>query len=269
MTAAPLRVLIADDEPLARERLRDLLAARDDVTLVAECEGGADAVAAIRAQKPDLALLDVQMPDPDGVGVLEALDPEERPAVVFVTAHDRYALRAFDLHAIDFLLKPFSDERFDEALARAADRLRRGERTSISARQLAHLRPPDDDAADGEADDPDDQSRLDRIAVRIGSRWRIVEAEEIDWIEGAGVYARLVVGDRTFLIRTSLAALEQRLDSERFVRIHRSTIARLDRVREVQGHAHGEYVLVLRDGTRLKVSRTYSERVRAYLERIT
>ncbi len=269
--ARPLRVLIADDEPLARERLRDLLAARDDVTLVAECADGAEAVAAIRAHRPDLALLDVQMPEPDGVGVLEALAPEERPAVVFVTAHDRYALRAFDLHAIDYLLKPFSDDRFDEALGRAADRLSRGEHDAFSPRQLAHMRPPADDQADGEADPDagDDTGRLDRVAVRIGSRWRIVEADEIDWIEGAGVYARLVVGERTFLLRTSLAELERRLDPERFVRIHRSTIARLDRVREVLGHAHGEYVLVLRDGTRLKVSRTYSERVRSFLERIT
>ncbi|MEM6328543.1 MAG: LytTR family DNA-binding domain-containing protein [Bacteroidota bacterium] len=271
----PLRVLIADDEPLARERLRELLTTREDAEAIGEARNGTEAVQIVREQREagapvDLLLLDVEMPELNGLGALDALDADERPAVVFVTAYDRYALRAFDLHALDYLLKPFDDERFHAALDRARDALRRGEAASLTQRLLALLRqddgaPAEVSRADAEEDSSDD-APLTRLAIRTGSRYHLVEVDEIDWIEGAGVYARLIVGDKAHLLRTPLAELERRLDPERFVRIHRSTIVNLDRVREARGHAHGEYVLGLRDGTRLKVSRTYSDRIRAFLD---
>ncbi|MEM1055563.1 MAG: LytTR family DNA-binding domain-containing protein [Bacteroidota bacterium] len=277
--SAPLRVLIADDEPLARERLRELVAMRDDAEPVGEARNGTEAVEAVRQAREagasvDLLLLDVEMPELDGLAALDALEPEERPAVVFVTAYDRYALRAFDLHALDYLLKPFDDERFHAALDRARDALRRGEAAALTQRLLALLRQADGapaevtraDADGEEAQAEDSEAPLTRLAIRTGSRYDLVEVDEIDWIEGAGVYARLVVGDKAHLLRTPLAELERRLDAGRFVRIHRSTIVNLDRVREARGHAHGEYVLGLRDGTRLKVSRTYSDRIRAFLD---
>lgn len=259
-------MIIVDDEPLARERLRELVEERTDVTLVAEARNGQEAVVAVRCDHPDLLLLDVQMPELDGFGVLEALTSNERPSVVFVTAYDRYALRAFDVHALDYLLKPFDDARFHAALDRAVERHRQGGSAALTARLLALLRriDPDETPADLKPDDP-----LDRIAVRTSSRWHLIEINDIDWIEGSGVYARLVVGEKSYLLRTSLSDLENRLDSDRFSRIHRSTIVQLDRVREVRPHAHGEFVLVLKDGTRLKVSRTYSDRIRTYLDRLS
>ncbi len=273
----PLRVGIADDEPLARERLRTLLDGRDDVALVAEARHGQEAVDAVRdAQRAgaplDLLLLDVEMPVLDGLGAVAALAADERPAIVFVTAYDRYAVQAFELHALDYVLKPFEDDRFHDALDRAAERRRGGDEDALSERTLSLLRPPDDEApadfepeparapAAGEAPE-----RLRRVAVRTGDRFHLVDAEDIDWIEGAGVYVRLVAGEKSHLLRTNLADFERRLDPATFLRIHRSSIVNLDRVREVRLRPHGEYVLVLEDGTRLKVSRTYSDRVRAYL----
>ena len=276
----PLRVVIVDDEPLARERIRELLSARDDVETVGEARNGSEMVELVRSLRSgdgaaDLALLDVEMPEMDGLDALDALDPDERPAIVFVTAYDRYALRAFDLHALDYLLKPFDDERFHEALDRVRDAVRHGEAAALTERLLALLRQgPHETPA--EVSDPEDDGNgeeepppLRRLAIRTGTRYHLVEVDEIDWIEGAGVYARLVVGDKAHLLRTPLAELERRLDPTRFVRIHRSTIVNLDRVREARGHAHGEYILGLRDGTRLKVSRTYSDRIRAFLDGLT
>ncbi len=277
-----LRVLVADDEPLARERLRELLGTRDDAEAVGEARNGREAIDAIRELRDkgtpaDLVLLDVEMPELDGFATLDELTPEERPAVVFVTAYDRYALRAFDLHALDYLLKPFNDARFHDAMDRARDSVRRGEAAALTQRLLALLRQSDGEAAevsratleasgDGDPAPEDTDALLTRLAIRTGSRYHLVEVDEIDWIEGAGVYARLIVGDKAHLLRTPLAELERKLDPTRFVRIHRSTIVNLDRVREARGHAHGEYVLGLRDGTKLKVSRTYSDRIRAFLD---
>ena len=192
---------------------------------------------------------------------------------MFVTAYDRYAVQAFDLHAVDYVLKPVEDDRFHAALNRAVERRRGGDTGGLSARLLALLRQADDEPAPG-ADEPpaldaDAERPLHRVAVQSGGRYHLVDVDEVDWIEGAGVYAKLVLGDKAHLVRTTLASLEERLDSTRFVRVHRSTIANLDRVREVHPASHGEYVLLLADGTRLKVSRTYADRVRDYLDRLT
>ena len=279
MPPPALRAALADDEPLARERLRGLLADRDDVALVAEAASGRALLDAVDDARRDgvpvgLVLLDVQMPAPDGIAVAEALQalPEaDRPAVVFVTAYDRFAVQAFELHALDYVLKPVEDGRFHEALDRAVARRREGETDALSARLLALLR---DRGAGEPADLPEAAAEagagpLRRVAVQSGGRYHLVDVDDVDWIEGAGVYAKLVVGDRAHLVRTTLASLEDRLDGARFVRVHRSTIANLDRVREVHSHAHGEFVLLLADGTRLKVSRTYADRVRAYLDRLS
>ena len=280
--ATPLRVIIADDEPLARERVEELLAERPDARLVAACRNGREAVDAVRAARAagapaDLLLLDVEMPELDGLGALAELSADERPAVVFVTAYDRYALQAFDLHALDYLLKPFDDDRFGQAIDRAREAAGRGEEDALSQRLIKLLQearfggqepaevaapdaaPTGTPAADGPAS---------RLAVRLGNRWRLIDPDEIDWVEGAGVYARLVIGEKGYLLRTSLADLEERLDPARFVRIHRSTIVNFDRVVEVRPRTHGEYLLVLSGGGRLKVSRSYSDRVRALLDRL-
>ena len=283
--SAPLRVALADDEPLARERLRALVAARSDILLVGEARNGTEALEVVRSAREDgepldLLLLDVQMPGADGLEVAEALsrEPESvRPAVVFVTAFDRYAVRAFDLHALDYVLKPVEDDRFHDALDRAVARRRSGESDPLSRRLLALIREASDSARGAEVPSPasPDNPRprqerpLRRIAVQSAGRYHLVDTRTIDWIEGAGVYVKIVIGDKTHLLRTTLADLEDRLDEERFVRIHRSTIANLDRVREVRPRSHGEYALLLDDGTRLKVSRTYSDRIRSYLERLS
>ena len=250
-----LRAAIVDDEPFARQRLKGLLQASGDVEVVAVCRDGKSAVEEIVATRPELVFLDVQMPGRDGFAVLEALleqlDPV--PLIVFVTAHDEHAVRAFEAQALDYLVKPFDDERFAATMHRARRRLRqeRLDAASGKLRALLDAAPPTEDAlavAEGE--------RLDRIALKVRDRTRFVRAEEVDWIEADRVYARLHLGKQSFLIRFAMHELERRLDPRRFVRIHRSTIVNLDRVREVQELFRGEFELLLHDGTRLKLSRS-------------
>jgi two-component system LytT family response regulator len=243
------QVLIVDDEPLARERLRQLVEAEPGLELAGECANGREAVAAVRNARPDLLFLDVQMPELDGFGVLEELGGERLPAVIFVTAHDRFALRAFEVHAVDYLLKPFDKERFQTALRRALDRLKRDDGTL--ARQLsalvADLRPP--------AKSPE------RLAVKTAGRVLMLKLDEIDWIESADNYVSLHVGNQEHLHRETMSALEGRLPAEKFLRISRSTIVNVDRIKELQPLFHGEYVVILRNGTRLTLSRTYRDRL--------
>ena len=249
-----LRVLIVDDEPLARERLRVLLRDAPEVQVVGECGDGRRALAAIRRRRPDLLFLDVQMPELDGFAVLRALDPTELPAVIFVTAYDRYALRAFEVHALDYLLKPFDRERFHRALARARTQIERDRRGTLDARLLALL----EDLRPG-------RKRLERLVVKDGGRVFFLRAEEIDWVEAQGNYARLHIGRETHLVRETMARLEAGLDPKQFARIHRSTIVNLERVRELLPDFHGDSVVVLRDATRLTLSRGYRERFRELL----
>lgn len=244
-----VRVLIVDDEPLVRRGLVSLLAEEPGIEVIGEARSGTEAVTQIRNTRPDLVFLDVQMPGLDGLGVLSTLEPDERPAVVFVTAFDQYAVRAFDLHAVDYLLKPFDDERFRTALARVRSRLQAGavtrEREALNA-LLAELR--------GTPAGPD------RLAVREQGQIVLVPVDEIDWIEAADNYVRLHRGKQYHLLRESLNRLEETLDRRRFARIHRSAMVNLARVRALEPAPGGEYDVILTDGRRLTLSRGYRDR---------
>ena len=197
--------------------------------------------------------------------VVAEIGPEHMPATIFVTAYDQYALKAFEVAALDYLVKPFDDERFEQAVGRAQAQLRHGTIEGISHRLLTLLRDlssqPAAPPADPEPPPPERKDRLDRLAVRAGNRWHVVDAQDIDWIEGAGVYVRLHVGKKSHLLRETLTNLEQQLDPDHFVRIHRSTIVNVERVRELKSYFHGEYIVYLNDGTQLKLSRSYREKL--------
>jgi two-component system LytT family response regulator len=230
-----IRTLIVDDEPLGRRRLRELLEDDPDVTVVGECADGAEALAALRARPCDLVFLDVEMPGLSGLEVARQLGSRPLPAIVFVTAHANYALPAFEVRAVDFLLKPFDRARFQKTMEWAKDQLARG----------------------GEAPPRPAGKPLERITIKSGGRIYFVKAEDIDWVEAAGNYLRLHVGAETHLLRETLGNLEARLDPNRFWRIHRSTVVNVDRVQELQPLFHGDYAVILRDGTQLTLSRSY------------
>jgi two-component system, LytTR family, response regulator len=249
-----IRTVIVDDEPLARTRIRSLLEREPDVVIVGECADGRQAVNDLRQLEPDLVFLDVQMPALDGFDVLEALDNERLPAVIFVTAHDRYALRAFEVHALDYLLKPFDRERFQKALERVRNQLEHAETAASRQRLLALLE--DVQAA---------RKPLQRVVIKSEGRVFFVRVEDIDWIEAAGNYLRLHVGRETHLLRETMNGLEGRLDPAQFVRIHRSTMVQFDRIRELQPWFHGDYRVLLRDGTELTLSRGYRQKLQELL----
>ena len=249
-----LRIVLADDEPLVRERLRALVAARADCALVAECADGAEAVDVIEREQPNLALLDVQMPELDGFEVLDALAEDRRPAVIFVTAYDEYAVRAFEVNAVDYLLKPIERSRFDAAIDRVA---RRGTRAGTGH--------PDEGLRALLDELRRKRGYATRLVVRDGSRVSFVPAADIDWIDASGNYARLHAGSRAHLLRETLKSLEARLDPERFVRVHRSAIVNIERITAMEPYFHGEYVLTLRDGTKVTSSRTCSGRLKEML----
>ena len=259
MTGAegPLTVVVVDDEPLARRRLARLLKKDPAIDVVAQCAGGRAAVDEIRQHRPDLVFLDIQMPDLDGFAVVEAIGPAQMPAVVFVTAYDEYALRAFDVHAVDYLLKPYDEERFETALARARSRVegRDPARGHEEARLRALLR--EMVAAAGNA--PSRARYAERLAVRSSESTRILQVGEVDWFETYGNYVRVHVGRATYLIRTTATQLMEELDPHRFARIHRRYLVNLDRVVEIQPWFGGDAVVVLRDGTKLRLSRFYKE----------
>ncbi len=252
-----IRAVVADDEPLARRGIRQLLERHADVLVVAEARDGREALAALRAHEPDLLFLDVQMPELDGFEVLRRRGPAAMPAVVFVTAYDAFAVRAFDAHALDYLVKPVQEARFAEALARVRARLRAGEAEAL-ARRLERLLA----ARDAE-------TARQRLLVPTAAGELLLDAVEIDWIEAEDYYAAIHVHGRRHLIRESLASLEQRLDERRFVRAHRSALVNVERIRELCADGAGETVLVLRDGTRVPVSRRRRERVQATLRQLT
>jgi two-component system LytT family response regulator len=244
-----VRTLIVDDESLARERLRQLLLAEPEIELLGECADGNEAVAALREKKPDLVFLDIQMPELDGFGVLEAIGSEMTPVIVFVTAYDKFALRAFEVHAADYLLKPFDRERFQTALRRALERVKHRD-SDVQQKQtalLTELRPP--------------AKMPERLAVKSGGRVVFVKVSDIDWIEAAHNYVELHVGKESHLLRETLNAIEARLSPEKFARISRSAIVNIERVKELQPLFHGEYTVTLQNGTRVTLSRRYRDKL--------
>ena len=250
------RVVIADDEPLARQRLRLLLADEPWIELVAECPDAPATIAAIEQFRPDLVFLDVQMPGGSGFDVIEAIGADRMPLVVFVTAFDRYALRAFDVHALDYLLKPFDRERFREALARAREHVERRANGNLEERLLALV-----------SDLKPGPQPLGRFAIKSAGRVFFVRADEIEWIEAAGNYVKLHVGPEAHLFRETMNAIEAKLDPGIFVRIHRSHIVNIERVRELQPWFNGEYVVFLTSGARLTLSRGYREKLQERMGR--
>jgi two-component system LytT family response regulator len=246
------RVLVVDDEPLARRGIVSRLQPYSQFEIIGECANGEDALNAIAEHHPDLVFLDVQMPEMDGFEMLDHVPPEERPAVIFLTAFDQYALRAFEVHATDYLLKPIDDVRFTEAVERVQRTLQMERDTSLSERLESLLSDLHAKRAPGNSQ---------RFAIRNGRRVFFVTANEVEWIEAQGDYAALHVNGKTHLLREPLHILERRLDPASFVRIHRSTIVRLDRIAEMQALANRDCLLRLKDGTTLRVSRSYSDRL--------
>jgi two-component system, LytTR family, response regulator len=233
-----IRTLIVDDEPLARSNLAVLLRLDPEIEIVSECGSGVEALVEIRSAKPDLVFLDIQMPECDGFDVLELLGRDLPPAIVFVTAYDQYAVRAFEAGALDYLLKPFDNARFDRALGRAKQRMMRGK---------------------------DLPRKLERWAIKSAGQVSFVRIAEIDWIEAADYYSCLHVGARTHLLRRSMSELDQELDSSVFCRIHRSTIVKIDLVRGLELNENGEYEVLLHNGVRLRLSRRYRKQLQSRL----
>ncbi|HJR52849.1 MAG TPA: LytTR family DNA-binding domain-containing protein [Gemmatimonadota bacterium] len=253
----PIRTLLVDDEALARRRLRTLLRGDPGIEIVGECGDGGSAVKEIEALAPDLVFLDVQMPEADGFDVLDAVGARAMPVVVFVTAYDGYALRAFEVHALDYLLKPFSRDRFEAALARAREEIRRRRGDGPQDRdELAALLRELREAG----------RRPRRLVVRDGGRVSFISVEEIDWVESAGNYLRIHVGPDAHLIRGTIKGCTEKLDSESFLRISRSTIVNLDRVRAVHPWTRGELIVVMRDGTQLPTTGDHGRRLRERLK---
>jgi two-component system LytT family response regulator len=245
-----IRTLIVDDEPLGRERIRTLLAGDPEIEVVEECPDGRRAIAAIERSKLDLVFLDVQMPEVDGFAVLDAIAGDRMPVIIFVTAYDCYAVQAFEVHALDYLLKSFDRERFQAAMQRAKEEIRRSKDGFLNERLAGLLE-----------DLQAKQKRLTRLVVKSAGRIVFLRVEEIDWVEAADNYVRIHAGRESHLIRETLQSLESRLNPEKFLRIHRSTLVNFDRIRELHPVFHGDYLVKLNDGTELTLSRSYREKL--------
>lgn len=251
-----IRTLIVDDEPLAREKLRSFLESEPDIEILTECRDGREALLAIESEKPDLVFLDIQMPELGGFEVLENVEPENLPAVIFVTAFDQYALKAFEVHAVDYLLKPFDRDRLRQALDRARRERDRQELGEVQKQLRALL-------ADIDTQKP---QFAERLVVKSAGRVVFVKVADIDWVDAAGNYVKLHVGGEGHLLRETMSHLEERLDPRRFLRIHRSTIVNIERIKELQQQFHGDYLVVLKSGQRLTLSRSYRDRIQGLLE---
>jgi len=253
-----IRALIVDDEPLARRRIKSLLAQDSSVDVIGDCSDGHKAVTSIGELTPDLVFLDVQMPAMDGFEVIQTVGPERMPTVIFVTAYDQYALKAFEVNALDYLLKPFDRNRFQKTLERAKTMISGRRNGSVNHQLLSLLR-----------DLRREQETPDRFVIKSGGRVVFLRVEEIDVMRAVGNYVRLQVGRDSHYMRETMSGMEAKLDPDRFMRIHRSTIVNLDRVKEVQPWAKGEYMVIMRDGTRLTMSRRYRERLNDRLNKPT
>jgi two-component system LytT family response regulator len=254
MTEPKIRTIIVDDEELARDRIQSLLEMQPDVDLVAICTDGLTALEAIEKHRPDLVFLDVQMPGMDGFEVVEHIDQANAPAVVFVTAHDGHAIRAFEIHALDFLLKPFDQTRFEKALDRARGKIRSAKSTAIDSHLVSLLE-----------ELREERKYPERLIVKSSGRVFFVRTEDIDWVEASGNYVKIHTKNEAHLLRESMKNMEAKLDPKIFVRIHRSAIVNIDRIRELEPWFHGEYIVIMRDGTRLTASRVFSDRLSALI----
>ena len=238
-----VRTLIVDDEALARERLLQLLGKEPQIEIVGECADGSEAVAAIEGKKPDLVFLDIQMPEMDGFAVLDAIDAEPMPVIVFVTAFDKYALKAFEVQALDYLLKPFDKERFASTLNRALEQVKLRANPTEPSADLADPAPA--------------AKPVDRLSIKTDGRILLVKTADISWIQAAHNYVEIHEGQKTHLLRGTISAIETRLEPEKFVRISRSLIVNVDYIKELEPQFYGEYIVTLRDGARLTLSRRY------------
>ena len=259
-----IRTLIVDDEPLARRNLRLLLEKDPQIEIIDECRNGLEAVEAVNSFSPDLIFLDIQMPEMDGFDVLAKVGAEQIQAIIFVTAFDQYALKAFEVHALDYLLKPFDDARFQRALAQAKSQIEQRALNKISGKLLALL----EDRESRRVQRPPRKTYLTRLMVKLASRVILLKVNEIDWIEADGNYAKLHVGRKSHLLREKMHDLEAQLNPDRFVRIHRSIIVNLDRIKELHPHFNGDYIVVLEDGVQLKLSRSRREQLESRLKAV-
>ena len=263
MPADRVRVLVVDDEPLARMRIEDLLSHVEGAELAGTAANGVEAVERIRALRPDVVFLDVQMPGKTGIEVVREIGPDAMPVTIFVTAFDQFAVQAFDVAAVDYLVKPFDDERFEAAFARARQRLALEGLGALRERLLAVLQDPA--AAPAQPPGSAAAAYLERIAVEMRGKVKSVPVDQIDYIVASGPYAELHVGDRRYLIREAMQTLEERLDPSRFMRVHRSMIVRLDLIETLHRGAGGDYEVQLKNGARVKVSRSRREALERWL----
>jgi two-component system, LytTR family, response regulator len=252
-----MRIVIADDEPLAREKLRLMLSSEPGVQILAECKNGDETIRALKTCKPDLLMLDIQMPDLDGFEVLSRVSPDVLPIIIFTTAFDRHAVRAFEAHALDYLLKPFDQERLHQAVNRARAELVKADDREATHRLLNFL------SQNAEKQSPSDR----RLVIKAGGRVVFLGVDEIDWVEAAANYVKINVGKQSYLLRKGIGEIADRLDPTQFVRIHRSAIVNIKRIKELQPVNSGEYIVVLKDGKELSCSRGYRAGLQRLIER--
>jgi two-component system LytT family response regulator len=261
-----LTTLIVDDEALARRTIKELLAGDSEIEIIGECGNGAEAVNFMKERLPDLLFLDIQMPQLNGFEVLARVDVERIPVIIFVTAFGQYALKAFDFHALDYLLKPFTDKRFEDALRKAKAHIEMKEVNRISQSLVSllgrHTAPPS--AAEKPAETKG-KGQLTRFMIRSGGKAAFIKADDVDWIGADDYYIKLHVGAKSHLLRISMSELEEKLDPTKFLRIHRSTIINFDRVKELQQNPNGDYAVILKDGTELKLSRSRRDCLERFL----
>ena len=256
-----IRALIVDDEPVARRGIRQHLQTESDVAIIGECANGREAVAAIERQTPDLVFLDVQMPLLDGFGVVAAIGAQNLPAVVFVTAYDEHAIRAFEVNALDYLLKPIDNERFQKTLARVRERIGGSKTKQLEQNLIALLRSLEEARAEGKR-----ATYLERVVIKEAGRVFFISVDEIDWISAHGNYVQIHAKGKAHLLRETMDGMEGKLDARKFLRLRRSTIVRIERIKELQPLFNGEYVVILKDNSRLTSSRRYRQNLDALLK---
>jgi len=246
-----IKVLIIDDEPLARERIKNLLENEVDIEVIDESGNGFEALSKIQEKKPELVFLDVRIPEMNGFEIIEQIDEENIPHIIFVSAHEKYALRAFEMHALDYLLKPFDENRFQQALCRARERIQIRKTGEITCRlkELIH-------------NVKSEHKYLDRLVIKTEGRIFFIKTDEINWIEAAGNYITLYLDNEKYLMRETMNCMEARLDPGKFIRVHRSKIVNIERIKEIQSWFNGEHLIILDNGTELNLSRKYKEKMK-------